>query len=573
MELSLDPRWTHGTSSPDRQHFGLQDGSNEINDYGNTSYVPENDPLVIDDPGNPDITDYNRWQPLTLELFIDQSGNIIPGSTPDFLSPEWGQVSSFALSEDDKNTYTRNGFDYEVFHDPGSPPALQLDGSGDSDLYKWGFETVVTWSSHLDPTDGVMWDISPASLGNSADYPADIADYASFYNQLIGGTTANGHSVNPETGLPYASNNVPRGDFARVLAEFWADGPDSETPPGHWFTLVNYVADHPDFERRFEGVGPIMDETEWNVKMYFAMGGAMHDSAISAWGIKGWYDYLRPISAIRAMADLGQSSDPNEASYHPAGISLIPDYIELVATGDPLAGPADEHVGKIKIMAWRGHEVIDNVDTDEAGVDWILAENWVPYQRPSFVTPPFAGYVSGHSTFSRAAAEVLTLFTGDEYFPGGLGTFTALQDEFLVFEDGPSVDVELQWATYRDAAEQSALSRIWGGIHPPADDLPGRVIGQQVGIDAYHRAKSYYNDVNNNGTGDFCEPCVTIRTIDFDHGTTDYSTWKASIFVEGFNLIPIGSNVIFDGRESVDLEPGFEVQQGAVFEAKTDGCN
>ncbi len=53
-----------------------------------------------------------------------------------------------------------------------------------------------------------------------------------------------------------------------------------------------------------------------------------------------------------------------------------------------------------------------------AGSDWILAENWWPYQRPSFVTPPFAGYTSGHSTFSRAAAEVLTDITGDEYFPG-----------------------------------------------------------------------------------------------------------------------------------------------------------
>jgi len=74
---------------------------------------------------------------------------------------------------------------------------------------------------------------------------------------------------------------------------------------------------------------------------------------------------------------------------------------------------------------------------------------------------------SGHSTFSRAAAEVLTLLTGDAYFPGGLGEFTARKNEFLVFEEGPSVDITLQWATYRDASDQSSLSRIWGGIHPP----------------------------------------------------------------------------------------------------------
>ena len=41
------------------------------------------------------------------------------------------------------------------------------------------------------------------------------------------------------------------------------------------------------------------------------------------------------------------------------------------------------------------------------------------------MTPPFAAYLSGHSTFSAAGAEVLTQFTGDAYFPGGLGTFTA----------------------------------------------------------------------------------------------------------------------------------------------------
>ena len=51
-------------------------------------------------------------------------------------------------------------------------------------------------------------------------------------------------------------------------------------------------------------------------------------------------------------------------------------------------------------------------------MDWILAENWMPYQLISFVTPPFAGYVSGHSTYSRSAAEVLTLLTGTPYFPG-----------------------------------------------------------------------------------------------------------------------------------------------------------
>ena len=88
-------------------------------------------------------------------------------------------------------------------------------------------------------------------------------------------------------------------------------------------------------------------------------------------------------------------------------------------------------------VAWRGPDYIEDEETDTAGVGWILAENWWPYQRPTFVTPPFAGYVSGHSTYSRAAAEVLTALTGDAYFPGGMSGFEIKANEFLVFEDGP----------------------------------------------------------------------------------------------------------------------------------------
>ena len=219
----------------------------------------------------------------------------------------------------------------------------------------------------------------------------------------------------------------------------------------------------------------------------------MHDAAITAWGIKGWYDYVRPISAIRAMADRGQSSDPNLESFHELGIPLSKDFIELVSAADPLAGENGEHVGKIKLLAWRNPESIEDPATDVAGVGWILAENWWPYQRPTFVTPPFAGYVSGHSTYSRAAAEVLSAITGSAFFPGGMSDFQIKAGEFLVFEDGPSVDLVLQWATYRDAADQCSLSRIWGGIHPPADDLPGRQIGFEVGNDAFNAALGFFS--------------------------------------------------------------------------------
>lgn len=192
----------------------------------------------------------------------------------------------------------------------------------------------------------------------------------------------------------------------------------------------------------------------------------MHDVAITAWGIKGWYDYIRPVSAIRGMAGYGQGSDPDLPSYHELGLPLIPGFIELIEADDPLQGEDGQFIGDIKVYAWRGPDLIEDPLNDVAGVGWIRADYWWPYQRPSFVTPPFAGYISGHSTFSRAAAEVLTALTGDPFFPGGIGEFSCPKNEFLVFEDGPTKDITLQWATYRDASDQCSLSRIWGRHSP-----------------------------------------------------------------------------------------------------------
>jgi hypothetical protein len=505
-DLGYDPAiistdYTHGSAAALGNHiaecvinYGLQDGANEANLYASLSYTPINPPLVPTIAGNPDILDLNRWQPLKLDAFIDQSGNHIPDSIPRFLTPEWGRVTPFALTAADRTIYNRNNFDYPVYHDPGAPPQIDVvNGGAASDEYKWTYALVLAWSSHLTPNDGVMWDISPGARGNNSNLPTNPVDYHTFYNQLEGGDSGTGHTVNPRTGKPYAENIVPRGDYVRALAEFWADGPTSETPPGHWFTVFNYVSDQPQLKKRYHGEGPVMGNLEWDIKGYFTLGGALHDAAISAWGIKGWYDTIRPISAIRAMAARGQSSDPNLPSYNVAGLPLIPGYIELIYPSDPLAiVDGANNIGKIKVKAWRGTRYVPDAKTYIAGVDWILAEEWVPYQRPTFVTPPFAGYISGHSTYSRAAAEVLTLLTGDEYFPGGLAEFKAPKNKFLVFEVGPSVDVTLQWATYRDAADQSALSRIWGGIHPPADDIPGRIIGEKVGVAAFSRAASYF---------------------------------------------------------------------------------
>jgi len=483
------------------QQYGLQDGSREQTNYDNEYYSPVNPTLVPDFYGNSSIEDPNRWQPLTLEVFIDQSGNPFPFGTRTFLSPEWGNVTPFALT--DPQVLTRDGENYNIYIDPGFPTLIDtVGGAGTSDAYKWGFGLVSKWASHLDPSDGVMWDISPGASGNIdvADLPTNFAEYQAFYNLPDGGDPGTGRDLNPKTGQPYEPNIVPRGDYTRVLAEFWADGPDSETPPGHWFTILTDVNQHPDLVRKFEGQGEELSELEWDIKSYFTLGGAMHDAAINTWSIKGYYDYIRPVSAIRFLAEKGQSSDPSLPNYHIAGIELDPGYVELITTDDPLAGANGEYVNDIKLYTWMGPNFIGDPETDVAGVGWIRAGEWWPYQRPTFVTPNFAGYVSGHSTFSRAAAEVLTSITGDEYFPGGMGVFEIEMNDFLVFEQGPTQSFELQWATYRDASDQTSLSRIWGGIHPPIDDIPGRLMGIQIADQAVEKAKNlFFTDEDGDG--------------------------------------------------------------------------
>lgn len=481
--------------------MGYADGSNELTNYASQSYLPVNPPLVMNQPGNPSILDPNRWQPLQLVTAIDQNGNPIP-ATQKFQSPEWGQVTPFALSNADLTIHTRNGHDYPVYHDPG--PFATLDtatGGGLSAEYKWNFSLVSIWASHNAPDDTTIWDISPRSLGNNQSYPTTLAGLHTFYNLEQGGDSGMGRALNPYTGQPYAPEYVPRGDYTRVLAQFWADGPTSETPPGHWFSILNRVNDNPLLVKKFNGQGAVLSDLEWDIKGYFMLGGAVHDAAVTCWGVKGWYDGVRPVSAIRYMAGKGQSSDPLLPHYSPAGLALKPGYIELVAAGDPLAGASNENVGKIKIFTWRGPQYISNPTTDIAGVGWILGENWWPYQRATFVTPPFAGYMSGHSTYSRAAAEVLTALTGDAYFPGGMGEYhIAANSGFLGLEKGPSQDVTLQWATYRDASDQCSLSRIWGGIHPPMDDIPARLIGEEIGVSSFTKAITYfYTDADGDG--------------------------------------------------------------------------
>jgi hypothetical protein len=451
----------------------LNDGARQTNgtqakpypDYpdGQGGYVYTNDPLQAGTPGIA-VQDINRWQRLQLVVALDQHG-FPQSSIQNYLGPQWLGVRPFALSRTDPG---------RPWIDPGPPPRF---GGPTHAQFVAEAVAVIRASGELTPDDGVTLDISPGAMGNNS----------------LTANDGQGHALNPVTGLPYAANVVRRGDFARVLSEFWADGPNSETPPGHWNVIANGVSDHPLTVKRIGGTGPVVDDLEWDVKIYFAVNAAVHDAACAAWSLKRYYDGWRPISAIRYLGKLGQSSDPLAPSYNTNGLPLVPGLIEVVTPATSAAGGRHAGLtpGAIALQCWPGQA--PDPTTNHQGVRWVSSDAWTTYQRTNFVTPAFPGYVSGHSAFSRAAAEVLAGITGSPFFPGGLGTYDAPQNTKLVNEQGPSQTVQLQWATYFDAADLAGLSRIYGGIHPPVDNFAGRRVGAEAGKAVWSLAKTYFD--------------------------------------------------------------------------------
>jgi len=140
-------------------------------------------------------------------------------------------------------------------------------------------------------------------------------------------------------------------DFQKVTAEYFADGPSSEFPPGHWALFAQFVS------RRDNNT------LDTDVKMFFALGNALLDAGICAWDAKLAYDSVRPVTAIHFLY-AGQT-----------------------------------------IQAWGG---------PGQGTKPIPGDLWRPYQLSTVVTPPFPEYFSGHSIFSAAGAEVLRSFTGSD---------------------------------------------------------------------------------------------------------------------------------------------------------------
>jgi hypothetical protein len=223
--------------------------------------------------------------------------------------------------------------------------------------------------------------------------------------------------------LAYSANLT---DAQKIIAEYWADGPASELPPGHWSLIAQYVSQRD------------AHDLDTAVKLFFLQTNAVLDAGICCWDCKRAFNSVRPITAVR---------------YLYAGKTVV-------AWGG----------------AYRGTRLIDG-------------GAWQPYQQDTVITPPFAEFASGHSTFSAASAEVLKRFTGSDAY-GGSYTQRAGTSRF---EPGavPTEDVTLAWATFSDAADQAGLSRRYGGIHFEQADLMGRMLGRQVGARVWEKAQAY----------------------------------------------------------------------------------
>ncbi len=217
-------------------------------------------------------------------------------------------------------------------------------------------------------------------------------------------------------------------DKQKMIAEYWNDGPNTEQPPGHWALFALWISERDHHT---------LDD---DVKMLFVLSNAMFDAGIAAWDAKRAYDSVRPITAIPFLFR-----------------------------------------GKT-IRAWGG---------PSKGTVEMDGSQWIPYQAATFPTPPFPDYVSGHSTYSAAAAEILALWTGNDHF----GDTVTLPAGSSKIEPGvtPVHAVTLHWDTFTEAANEAGTSRRYGGIHFRGADLAGRLLGRVVASQAWTAAQTYFN--------------------------------------------------------------------------------
>lgn len=399
--------------------FRRNDGSNQLGDHPDGDGTPYSDISgyqPVNQPGDP--IDIERWTPE--QVPIDAQ----PGEeqrVQRFLTPHWGYVVPFSSALESGRRL------------PLPEPFLSFDGESDWEANPNPFFP----DFGHDPSHFSPWhELRPSEpepfllVDGEVDLQAGtiaLSDGSSVpISPEIVGTIINPEFIEQtEQVVDYSAYLA---DEHKLIAEFWEDAGGTSFPPGTWMTFGQYVSARDDHT---------LDE---DVKLFFNLGNAVFDAGVATWESKVYYDYARPVRTVRELGELG------------------------------LIGEFDSELGGFAIEAWGG---------PGEGIQTILAADFLTYQTPgSDPSPPFAEYVSGHSTFSAAGAEILRRFTGSDDF----GAAVTFEPEESRFEPGmtPQTPVTLEWETFGEAAAEAGISRLYGGIHFQDGDLNGRSLGRQV---------------------------------------------------------------------------------------------
>jgi hypothetical protein len=227
----------------------------------------------------------------------------------------------------------------------------------------------------------------------------------------------------------------------KATVEFMRDGPRSTGQSGHWLKFAELVS------RRDH------NDLDRDVKLFFAVSNVAMDAFIACWESKRYYDSSRPWTLVR------------------------------------------HYYGDQTITGWAG---------PGRGVITLKANEWHPYSPLTFPTPPFPGYVSGHSTVSAACAKTLELFTGSDRFGevekrrAGMMTEADFDCLTIMSANGTAAkdlvcDVELPMPTFTETAEMAGRSRVMGGYHIQADNTEGLVLGRKVATFEWPRIQAYFD--------------------------------------------------------------------------------
>ncbi len=157
-------------------------------------------------------------------------------------------------------------------------------------------------------------------------------------------------------------------------------------------------------------------------KLLFGTASALFDASIAAWAAKRFYDSVRPLQMIQCLyADQMVRAWEFLVKQHEERFNRRSSGTDIAAC------LARWRHGKGHTKAWASSTDLAGSHTrceqSQHGFDLSLTfmkPESMPLtaQESTFVTPPFPGYVSGHSTFSAAAAEFLQLYFGSDSFQG-----------------------------------------------------------------------------------------------------------------------------------------------------------